>query len=119
MGKGFTAEKRIQVFNKFNGKCAYCGIGLELEYNYNNKIGLCIDHIIPQNPKNNKIENLFPSCRSCNSQKQNKSIEEFRALRMLRGLDLFFSLEQYNFLLNKMNIDLLKDIKHYKFYFEE
>ena len=40
---------------------------------------MTIDHIIPQSKggKDN-LENTIPSCQLCNSQKSNRSVEEFR-----------------------------------------
>ena len=83
---------RIAVYNKFNGRCAYCGgeIGFSM---------MQIDHIIPRrnflwHVKNrfkvplflkhltendvNHIDNLFPSCKTCNSWKTAFDIETFR-----------------------------------------
>jgi 5-methylcytosine-specific restriction endonuclease McrA len=81
---------REQIFNKYSGKCAYCGTGLEK--------GWHVDHIEPvvrdskwsryhgrfvptgklQNPENEHIDNYNPSCASCNIQKNSFTLEEFR-----------------------------------------
>lgn len=71
-------SKRQQVFDKYNGRCAYCGC--ELENNWQ------VDHITPKkhyewnliygNP--NDINNLMPSCRKCNHYKRCLSLEGFR-----------------------------------------
>jgi 5-methylcytosine-specific restriction endonuclease McrA len=83
-------ELRLTVFNKYNGKCAYCGDPL-------NKMQ--VDHIIPQRNflesilKNydipeflkhlkeddvNHIDNLNPSCAVCNKAKDTFSLRVFR-----------------------------------------
>lgn len=64
--------KRIKLFEKYNGFCAYCGVKL-------NPKKFDIDHIKPKYlGGRNTIENLNPSCRRCNSWKKTFSIEEFR-----------------------------------------
>jgi len=72
---------RTLVFNKFDGKCAYCGYGLIK--------GWHLDHAIPQwhcQTKNpiakledvHCFDNYMPSCRSCNLLKSGNGIEGFR-----------------------------------------
>ncbi len=82
---------REKIYNKFGGKCAYCGIKLNGKFQ--------LDHIIPKaNYKNKKyrnnefpeflkhlgendvdhIDNLFPACQSCNVYKHSYDLEFFR-----------------------------------------
>jgi hypothetical protein len=90
---------RQQVFNKYGGKCAYCGCDLQK--------GWHVDHVEPcrrltesvcivqpkgvyprykwvdrfvgySNPDANHIDNYMPSCPSCNINKHGDTIEEFR-----------------------------------------
>lgn len=85
---------RQQIFDKYNGKCAYCGCELTK--------GWHIDHIEPvrrtykydnkkkkyvlnkedpyMHPERLCIENQNPACASCNINKHNGTIEEFRNL---------------------------------------
>jgi len=67
----------IRIFRKTNGKCFYC-----------KKNGEVIDHFIskqkwkewdltPWIGSVDKIDNLFLSCRKCNSSKSNKCPEDF------------------------------------------
>lgn len=73
-------KDRTLIFNKYGGKCAYCGCEL--------KKGWHVDHIEPivrnwwdgtcQKPENENIENYNPSCPSCNIQKSSLSLEQFR-----------------------------------------
>lgn len=88
---GIKKTKRARVLAKCNGRCAYCGEVLNNPFQ--------VDHIIPK--KNfaahiigrvkvpafllhltvtdvNHIDNLFPSCYSCNSYKDSMDIETFR-----------------------------------------
>lgn len=90
---------RQKVFDKFNGRCAYCGCELQK--------GWHVDHVeacrritarewVPQrdgvsemgrwitktvgfsNPDANHIDNYFPACPSCNINKHGDTIEQFR-----------------------------------------
>jgi 5-methylcytosine-specific restriction endonuclease McrA len=68
----FSRHRREIVFNKFDGKCAYCGCKIEIE-NYH------IDHFVPTALKgDSSIDNLNPACSDCNLSKHSLSIEEFR-----------------------------------------
>lgn len=76
---------RIKVYNKYDGRCAYCG----KQINYRQ---MQIDHIRPQKkfyygliseiPAYNVHDecNLNPACRRCNIHKYDLSIEEFREM---------------------------------------
>lgn len=73
-----TKNQRLMVYNKYGGRCAYCGKKLELK-------DMQVDHIIPQRicidkETANRIENLNPSCRRCNHYKRARSIERYREL---------------------------------------
>lgn len=75
-----SKAKRLIVYKKYNGKCAYCGKEIQLT-------DMQVDHIIPQRICTDKetadrIENLNPSCRRCNHYKRARSIERFRELLM-------------------------------------
>lgn len=63
--------KKIQsfIFKRDNYTCAYCGcIGGVLE----------VDHIVPfSKGGSDDFNNLITSCRKCNRQKKDKSIDEF------------------------------------------
>lgn len=96
-----SKKDREVIKNKFNGKCAYCGCELGK--------GWHADHIKSINryselvrdekgrtirdekgnakrivkidrPENDNIENINPACASCNINKHNLSIEDFRKL---------------------------------------
>ena len=63
---------RKAVYNKYHGRCAYCG--REIEYK-----DMQVDHVIPQrNGGTDDIDNLMPSCRACNHYKRAESLESFR-----------------------------------------
>lgn len=79
---------RQQVYNKYNGHCAYCGCELTLK-------SMQVDHIVSrayyfyhelgmkgyeEKPSYNidDYENLNPSCMSCNKRKESTDLETFR-----------------------------------------
>lgn len=78
-------ELRKMVYEKYGGRCAYCGKKLNLEE-------MQVDHRVPLY-RNDTAEslakygivkgtddfsNLMPSCRSCNFRKGTLSVDEFR-----------------------------------------
>lgn len=81
---------RELIFNKYDGKCAYCGCELikgwhadhiepivrDFIYNKNKQRfktnGIC------RNPENDNLQNYNPSCPSCNIQKNSYTLEQFR-----------------------------------------
>jgi 5-methylcytosine-specific restriction endonuclease McrA len=69
---------RQEVYDKYNGKCAYCGEDINLKK-------FQVDHIHPrhlshlENLDNDRYENLNPACRKCNSFKAGSVLEIFRS----------------------------------------
>jgi len=84
---------RQKVFDKYDGRCAYCGCELSMKE-------MQVDHLIcqrnfemhirnkwniPERLKHltindvNHIDNLMPSCRSCNKFKDTFHLELFRS----------------------------------------
>ena len=64
---------RLEVYEKCNHRCAYCGC--ELEYK-----DMQVDHIESHmmNKGIDDISNYYPSCRDCNHFKMCSPIERFR-----------------------------------------
>ena len=78
MRKAIPKKIRQQVYDKYNGHCAYCGC--ELEYK-----DMQVDHIVSVykaeyngREADNSIVNYNPSCRACNFYKGTLSLEQFR-----------------------------------------
>ena len=70
--KRFTKSERLQIYNLFNGHCAYCGCEITLKQ-------MQADHIEPLELGGaDEIYNLYPSCRSCNHYKHTFTVERFR-----------------------------------------
>lgn len=81
---------RIQVHQKYGGRCAYCGQEIELS-------AMQVDHVIPKNRWSEKhqclivdgrkfteygiddLRNLNPACRVCNNWKLTHTLEDFRS----------------------------------------
>ena len=89
----FKKEIREEIYNKYNGRCAYCGNEISIKE-------MQIDHVIPQRNfemyiKNkykipeflkhltiydlNNNDNLLPACRVCNGWKSAYHLELFRS----------------------------------------
>lgn len=126
MNKSLNKEIRLQVYNKYNGHCAYCGCSIEYK-------DMQVDHIKPilrgwtesQKDKlleknvcgDDVIENYNPSCRMCNYYKSSNSLESFRnwalggLIERLRKIYIFRLAEKYG-MITINNWDK-------KFYFEK
>lgn len=78
-------KKRMQVYSKTNGKCFYCGVGLEIEdiLDWGGKVVTQrhhwnVDHMLPVSRGGEyNLENLVPACVSCNGFKGTRTAEEF------------------------------------------
>lgn len=109
--------KRQQIFDKYSGRCAYCGCELTSKFH--------VDHIEPivRNPRtkvpekpNESIENLNPACPSCNIMKHSMSLEQFRKSikKFVQSLNLYNN--QYKF---AKKYGLIQETeKEVMFYFE-
>lgn len=108
---------RQVIFDKYGGRCAYCGIELSK--------GWHVDHLKPvvrfegksSKPENENFDNLMPSCPSCNTQKNSFTLEEFRfnIKHFVHSLNEYST--QYKF---AKRYGLIKETGiNVKFYFEE
>jgi hypothetical protein len=76
--KQLTKDQRMEIYKKYDGRCAYCGKGLdygEME----------VDHLVPvrnfSDPNDaNFDDNLMPACRRCNGYKRATKLGYFRML---------------------------------------
>ena len=115
--KPIPKEVRQQVYDKYNGHCAYCGC--ELEYKH-----MQVDHLdsvyraeAGGREASNDIENLMPACRMCNFYKGTATIEELR--RKLLRFEAVYLAEHFNTRL-AVNYGMVA-LGHWdgKFYFEK
>ena len=113
-------EQRLQVYRKYDGHCAYCGLAIKYEE-------MQVDHIHSKYrgrwcDKSTKeeldcLENYNPACRMCNFRKGVLTIEQFRdeiyaqADREMKRFQARMS-EAYGLIAYYPNYDV-------KFYFEK
>ena len=81
---------RIKIFEKYGGKCAYCGCDLTKSWHadhiqpivrdskWDRKRGKFVNSGTCRNPENEILENYNPACQSCNIQKNSFTVEQFR-----------------------------------------
>lgn len=69
-----TKKTRELVYQKYNGRCAYCGCEIALKE-------MQVDHIIPQRLGGaDSLENYNPSCCICNHYKRATRLETWRTV---------------------------------------
>lgn len=72
MRKKLSKAERQQIYEKYNGHCAYCGC--EMEYK-----DMQVDHVKALYiGGSDELSNMLPACRSCNHYKHTLDVEEFR-----------------------------------------
>ena len=117
MRKAIPKKIRQQVYEKYNGHCAYCGC--ELEYK-----DMQVDHIdsVYRAEHNGReiddyIKNYMPSCRACNFYKGVYSIEQFR--HNIKHLLIGKLHRDFNYKMLVKYGMIHEDFKPVRFYFEE
>jgi len=118
-----TKVNREDVYKKCNGRCAYCGIEIDIKK-------MQVDHIKPHwhtineqeatkyniTKGSHDIENLNPSCSRCNKWKSTYNLEQFR--KVIETSLMRLNRDTPNFRLAR-DYGLLKETpKEIKFYFE-
>ena len=114
-----SKQQREAVFNKYGGRCAYCGCELTLRT-------MQVDHIkavYTSSLENNNVEtqddsfdNLNPSCRQCNFYKGTLNIEQFRNKIKTILYRTFQSTFQAKL---AKKLGMMKVVQFDKFYFEK
>lgn len=67
-----SKTKRRKVYDKYGGRCAYCG--RKVAYG-----DMQVDHIHPRSMGGDDgIDNLNPACRMCNERKGAMALDQFR-----------------------------------------
>ena len=119
--KPITKAKRIEVWNKYDHHCAYCGCELQYKDMQVDHIDSVYTHCDYTKEKTlseiNEDDNLMPTCRQCNLYKSTFDLEEFRnrlTSVMMKNLQKTF---QYRLALK---YGLIKEnINPVEFYFEK
>ena len=104
-----SQKKKAQIWLKSNGKCWYCGKTLVPYMGIGNIDYFTVDHLIPN--KNNNIDNLVPSCRSCNSSKRNRTLEEFRIILGKKQGIIYFNEKELDFIQEVFKTEYCNDIQ--------
>ena len=106
-----TAAERQQIYEKFGGRCAYCGCKITIKE-------MQADHVIPLHLGGaDDISNLYPACRACNHYKSTYTVEKFRVVIQRAPAVLMTSRATYRSL---VRFGLIKhpDNPTVQFYFE-
>lgn len=118
--KSLTKSQRLEVYNKYNGHCAYCGCKLEYK-------DMQVDHLLPlywsekvsgvglDRKDLDSFENYMPACKSCNFYKSTLSLEHFR--KQLETLHQRLE-KQFIYRLAKKYKLITEHPKQVQFYFE-
>lgn len=70
--KKVSAILRRKIYEKYGGKCAYCGQAIEFR-------DMQVDHVIPRHIGGTDDEkNYYPACKTCNHYKSTLTVEKFR-----------------------------------------
>ena len=120
MSKKISARKKAQIISKTDGRCAYCGIEL-FDDDDSTGAGMTVDHLTPKSRGGTEeLGNLVLCCRSCNSTKGSKTLEEYRI--WFTWIDVCreggFSLSQLNWLHNNTDLNQRFPRKAVRFFFE-
>lgn len=118
MPKTIPKKVRIDVYNKYDGHCAYCGEKIEYK-------DMQVDHLIPRRNWGNKyteeqiecFNNYMPACRKCNHYKRAHSLKTFR--KYIEEIPMKLNRDSYIYKIGK-KYGLLKEYSQkIKFYFEK
>ena len=117
MRKTITKKMRQLVYEKYGGRCAYCGCELDIK-------DMQVDHIesvyhaeLQGQQVDESLDNYNPACRACNFYKSTTTLENFRSniqnmlIRKLRRDFNYKMLVKYGM--------IKEDFKPVRFYFEE
>lgn len=108
----FSKAVRQSVYEKYGGRCAYCG--RKIEYN-----DMQVDHFVAKRVCNESgsddFSNLMPACRMCNHYKRANSLETFR--RYIQEIPRKLR-QNYIYKVGVAYGNVIENEKPIKFYFE-
>ena len=117
--KTIPKKVRLEVYEKYDKHCAYCGKLLEYK-------DMQVDHLIPVQRERFKkyseeeiecFKNYMPACRRCNHYKRSSSLEAFR--KMIEEIPTKLYRDNYIYKVGLYyGIVSAKDKPKIKFYFE-
>ncbi len=109
-------EIRINVLEKYNSKCAYCGCELTMRTPSIDHIEPLKRHVKECKAGLNVIENFNPCCKPCNSSKSSMDIETWRNELSLRTERLINNCNHVRLLKTLGIVEFKSGVK---FYFEK
>ena len=69
--KKLTKEERIEIYNRFDGRCGYCGEKINIK-------NMKVEHIVDLRVGGtDTLDNMICACRSCNHYKSTYTLEVF------------------------------------------
>ena len=115
-----TKNERQLIFDKYDGKCAYCGCDLVK--------GWHVDHLKPirrkkykkgecRYPQRECIDNCMPACASCNINKHAMKLEQYRQL--VEGFMKHLNERNTQYKIAKRFGLVVEQVKPVIFYFEQ
>ncbi len=104
-------SERLQIYNKCNHRCAYCGCGIEYK-------DMQVDHVKPLRiGGTDELSNMLPACRSCNHYKATLDVEGFR--KYIEGIPSRLDRDSIPFAVGKRFGVVEDNRKKVVFWFEE
>lgn len=84
--KPLTKKQREALYQKYNGRCAYCGAKIEISEMqadhifsvYHTETGRLLGYDSPTDEQLNSLDNFRPACRQCNYYKSVYDTDSFR-----------------------------------------
>ncbi len=119
--KAIPKAVRLNVYNKYDGHCAYCGKKIAYK-------DMQVDHLIPQRRASlggrghidieliETEENYMPACRKCNHYKRANKLETFR--RYIEEIPKKLSEGNYIYKIGKLYGLIEEKPRKIKFYYE-
>ena len=102
---------RQAVYNKYSGRCAYCGREIGFKE-------MQVDHMVPKaSGGTDEIENLMPACRLCNHYKRANSLEWFR--HSIETIPIKLARDMYTYRVGMAYGFYSDEEKKIMFYFEQ
>lgn len=123
-------QDRQYIFDKYNGKCSYCGCELTKGWHVDEIEPVRRNHIYNKDkhrweinkanpmmhPERLHIDNQNPSCASCNINKHSMTLEEFRS--SILGYMKHLNEKSTQYKIAKRYGLVIEEIKPIVFYFE-
>lgn len=109
--KRLSTNDRIKVYEKYDGRCAYCGKKIEYK-------DMQVDHLEAYwKGGADEMSNYMPSCRQCNHYKRGNSLEGFR--KLIEEIPVKLNRDSYIFRVGLLYGNVYGRTQPIEFYFEK